>query len=224
MKKTKFLLALLIFLPSFLFAFSEHSKATFSQYIHFSTPSVQLGELLQNTTTSFTLTYTNISKEYIPLEFKSSCGCTVVQAFPTSLAPGQFGQLKGRFYSKLYEGPITKYVYIISNPKFTYKFPIRATVYPDFTLSQKTIFIPSLRKHKGSIKVTLSSKKFSNFRIQHIYYNKNFFHIKYKKIKDKYIITLSILPQTSNFFKEKILIKTFPQPKKEIILTVQGYK
>jgi len=222
--KPKTLATLLMFISSFLFAFTEHSKTTFSKYIHFSTPSVQLGELLQNKTTPFTITYTNISKEYIPLEFKSSCGCTVVHASQTSLAPGQFGQLTGRFYSKLYEGPITKYVYIISNPKFTYKFPIRATVYPDFTLSQKTIFIPSLRKHKGSIKVTLSSKKFSNFRIQQIHYNKNFCHIKYKRIKDKYIITLSILHQTSNFFKERILIKTLPESKKEIILNVQGYK
>lgn len=155
---------------------------------------MQLGELLENTTTPFTITYTNISKEYIPLEFKSICGCTVVHASQTGLAPGQFGKLEDRFYSKHYEGPITKYIYIISNPKFTYKFPIRATVYPYFYLSQKTIFISSLRKHKGNIKITLESKKFSNFQIQNIHYNRNKFHIKYKKIKDKYIITLSLLP------------------------------
>ena len=221
MMKPKILITLLIFISSFLFA--KQSK-TFSKYIHFSTPAMQLGEILENTTTPFTITYTNISKEYIPLEFKSSCGCTVVHTFQTGLAPGQFGKLEGRFYSKHYEGPITKYIYIISNPKFTHKFPIRATVYPDFSLSQKNIFIPSLRKHKGNIKITLESKKFSNFRIQNIHYNRNKFHIKYKKIKDKYIITLSLLPQTSNFFKERIIIKTLPQSKKEIILTVQGYK
>lgn len=113
MKKTLFILLTIIF-SSVAFAQTKEKTAVFS----FAEKSFDFGDVKEGAMVSHTFTYKNTGNDTLRIDnIVSSCGCTVVNSYQKTVAPGKSSSITIDFNSAGKMGVINKTVTILSNAK-----------------------------------------------------------------------------------------------------------
>ena len=113
MKKTLFILLTNIF-SSVAFAQTTEKTAVFS----FAEKAFDFGDVKEGAMVSHTFTYKNTGNDTLRIDnIVSSCGCTVVNSYQKTVAPGKSSSITIDFNSAGKMGVINKTVTILSNAK-----------------------------------------------------------------------------------------------------------
>ena len=143
-------------------------------------------------------------------KIKSSCGCAVPELDKKTYAPGESGTVKVKYHSPRKEGPVTKYLYILSDDK---KHPstnlvIKAVVEAKVAVDPEKLELSLRAENAGLDSITLTSKDGRAFSIKKFLVSKN-------------VITLDFDPEleaTRFVLKPKVDLEKLKKNKKGTII------